>query len=347
MNRSENATTGPALVLGSAALLALVAVSLNLAIGPVRVPLGDVFSALGSVFSDAESGFNTNVVLNLRGPRAVLAILVGAALAVSGAAFQGLFRNPLADPSLIGISAGAATGAVAFIVVGSGLPLFDTIPSSYALPLAAAVGAVIAAVGIHALARRAGHIDVPTLLLAGIAINALCSSLSGILIFASDDQQLRELTYWSMGSLARAHWATIVPALPWLVLATGGLMAMSRGVNALALGEAEAGYLGYRVERLKTLIVLAVAIAVGVAVAMSGIIAFVGLIVPHIMRLLVGADNRYVFAGAALVGAALMLLADLIARMAVVPAELPIGVLTSLAGAPFFLWLMGRSRTFR
>ncbi|MEQ8662279.1 MAG: iron ABC transporter permease, partial [Gammaproteobacteria bacterium] len=212
------------------------------------------------------------------------------------------------------------------------------------LPLAAIGGALAAAALLYRLGRGARGIDIATLLLAGIAINALCMSATGLLVFVSDDEQLRELTFWSLGSLARAHWPVLLPALPWLVIATAWLLVLAGAVNALALGEAEAWHLGYRVDRLKALIVGLTAIAVGTAVAIAGVIGFVGLIVPHLLRLVVGADNRYVLAGAAAAGGALVLLADLLARTVVLPAELPIGILTSLLGGPFFLWLMQRQR---
>ena len=331
-------------VLAACALAALAAAALNLALGPVRIPLSEVvrilYSALPMNAAPALDALHVDVVLELRGPRVLLGILVGAALAVAGAAFQGLFRNPLADPSLIGISAGAATGAVTYIVLGGRLG--DNISKIYGLPLAATLGALLASVSLYALARRAGGMQIATLLLAGIAINAVCSAISGLMIFSGDEQQIRELTFWSLGSLARSHWPTLLPAIPWMLVAIGGLLALAGPVNALTLGEAEAAYLGYRVERLKALIVLFTAIAVGAAVALGGVIAFVGLIVPHCLRLVLGADNRYVFIGSALAGAVLLLSADLLARTVVAPAELPIGVLTSLIGGPFFLWLMQR-----
>ncbi len=320
----------------------VVAALINLAWGPVAVPLADVIAILSSG-SSASGTLSASVVLDLRGPRVLLGALVGATLAVAGAAFQGLFRNPLADPSLLGISAGAATGAVAFIVLGRALvpvELGSTNWSIYGLPIAASLGAVLAAALLYLLGRRAGALDVATLLLSGIAINALCSALSGLLIFTSDEQELRELTFWSLGSLSRAHWSTLLPALPLLVAAMSGLFALAGAVNALALGEAAAAHLGFRVERLKGVLVLATAVAVGTAVALTGVIAFIGLIVPHAVRSLIGADNRYVFAACAGAGATLMLLADLLARSVAMPAEMPIGILTSLLGGPFFLWLM-------
>ncbi|MEQ8233184.1 MAG: iron ABC transporter permease [Gammaproteobacteria bacterium] len=338
------------LVLAACFACALAAILANLALGPVVVPLASVLRILTGTHEavGADGGVAASVVLDLRAPRVVQGLLVGAALAVSGAAFQGLFRNPLADPSLVGISAGAATGAVGYIVLGSALgsafaPL-AAIPRMAALPLAAIGGALAAAAALYRLGRRGSDLDIATLLLAGIAINALCLSASGLLIFVSDDEQLRELNFWSLGSLARAHWPVLLPALPWLLGATAWLVARAGVLNALALGEAEAWHLGYRVERVKLEVVALTATAVGTAVAIAGVIGFIGLIVPHLLRLAIGADNRYVLAGAAALGGALLLVADLLARTLVVPAELPIGILTSLLGGPFFLWLMQRQR---
>lgn len=337
-------------VLAGCCACALTAALANLAFGPVVVPPGTVLRILtGSHEALSPEGMvAASVVLDLRLPRVLQGLLVGAALGVAGAAFQALFRNPLADPSLVGISAGAATGAVAYIVLGTTatglLAPLAAAPRMAALPLAAIGGALLAATLLYRLGRRDGDLDIATLLLAGIAINALCGSASGLLIFVSDDEQLRELNFWSLGSLARAHWPVLIPALPWLLGATAWLIARAGVLNALALGEAEAWHLGYRVERVKLEIVALTATAVGTAVAIAGVIGFIGLIVPHLLRLVIGADNRYVLGGAAMLGGALLLFADLLARTLVVPAELPIGILTSLLGGPFFLWLMQRQR---
>lgn len=335
------ADAGRRAVIAVCAVLALAGVAANLAIGPVAIDPADLLGVLlGHGQPGTENALTHRVVLDLRGPRVVLATAVGAALAVSGAAFQGLFRNPLADPSLLGVSAGAAAGAVAFIVLGHALDITAWLPPMAGLPLSALLGAVLSAALLYLLGRRAGAFDVASLLLTGIALNAVASALSGLLVFASDEQQLRELTFWSLGSLSRAHWSTLLPALPLLAVALAALLTLARAVDALTLGEAAARHLGFPVEKLKLVLVLASAGVVGIAVALSGVIAFVGLIVPHILRSLIGADNRYVFAGSALAGAALMLAADLAARNLVTPAELPIGILTSLLGGPFFLWLM-------
>lgn len=326
------------LVVLASAFLAVAAALIALAAGAVLIPPAEVLRIL--LGGTADHALHGEVILALRLPRVIEGAAIGAALGVTGAAFQGLFRNPLADPGLIGIAAGAAVGAVAFIVAGAGLALTLGIPRHFGLPLAASLGAVATALLVYRCGQRDGALDIASLLLAGIAINALCLALSGFLVFGSDDQELRELTFWSMGSLARAHWPVLATALPWLVLGVGVLLTHAHALNALALGEAEAFHLGYRVTVLKTRILLAGAISVGVAVALAGVIGFVGLIVPHLLRLVVGADHRYVLPGSAFLGAALVMTADLGARLLVLPAELPLGILTSLLGGPFFLWLL-------
>ncbi len=336
--RRLSRTTRVALILLAGTVMA----ALNLVSGPYDLSLAAAWQAL--VASGSANALHGQVLFELRAPRILLAAASGAALAVSGCAFQGLFRNPLADPSLLGVSTSAATGAVAFIVFGAPVAAALALPSVFALPLAATLGGVAGGVFLYALGRRFGALDISALLLTGIALNAVCSSLAGLLVFASDEQQLRELTFWSMGSLARAAWPTLLPALPLLALATGGLLTLGRRLNALALGEAAALHLGYHVPRVKALIVCATSLAVGVSVALSGVVAFVGLIVPHLVRALLGADNRVVLPASAAGGALLMLSADLLARQAVAPAELPIGIVTSLLGGPFFLYLMLRRR---
>ena len=288
------------------------------------------------------------VVLGLRLPRIVLGICVGAALAVAGATLQGLFRNPLADPALIGVSSGAALAAVGFIVLGQEIALSTPVPlRSYLLPVFAFFGGLIAVLLVYRIGTVNGRSLVLTMLPAGIAINAICNALMGLLIFISDDQQLRDLTFWTMGSLSRNTWRLVLPVLPFLLIPLIGLPFLARAMNAYVLGESEAGHLGYDIERLKKAAILLTTLAIGAAVALTGIIAFVGLVVPHLVRLLMGADHRYLFPGSILLGATLMLAADIISRTIVAPAELPIGVVTSCIGGPFFLWLLMNKRMMR
>ncbi len=283
------------------------------------------------------------VLLEIRLPRVVLGVLVGSALAVAGAALQGLFRNPLADPGLIGVSTGAALAAGVAIVFGGGLAaMLPAALQGALLPMAAFGGGLVATAVVYFLAHRDGRADVSTLLLAGVALNAIAGAAMGLLVFVSDDQQLRDLNFWLLGSLGGVTWERLVPALP-LLLAPIALMPMlARPLDALLLGETEAAHLGFRVESAKRLTVVLAALGVGGAVALTGVIGFVGLVVPHLVRLVLGPGHRLLLPAAALLGASLLLLADLLARTVVLPAELPIGIVTSCVGGPFFLWLLVR-----
>jgi iron complex transport system permease protein len=300
----------------------------------------------GSSAGDAAlSARDRLIIYEIRLPRVVMGALVGAALAVSGAVMQGLFRNPLADPGLIGVSAGAGLGAVSMIVLGTGaLAPLSALLGAFSLPMAAFVGGLVTTLVLYQVATRRGQTSVATMLLAGIALAALAMAVTGVLIFMADDRQLRDLTFWSLGSLAGATWQKIAAVGPVIVLALAAMPFLARGLNALALGEATAGHLGIPVQRLKYTAIVGVAAAVGAAVAVSGGIGFVGIVVPHLLRLMIGPDNRYLLPASALLGSALLLLADAVSRTIVAPAELPIGIVTALAGAPFFLWILLRKR---
>lgn len=323
-------------------ILLLLAMSvLSLGTGASGLSLGRLVAALTG---EALEPRDRLVLLDIRLPRLAMGLLVGAALAVSGALMQGLFRNPLADPGIIGVSAGASLGAVGVIVLGAMLPAgVAAALGGHLLPVAAFLGSWGGTLLLYRIATRGGQTSVATLLLAGIALGALAMGLTGMLIFLADDQQLRDLTFWSMGSLAGASWPKVLTALPLIlpVLLLSPLLA--RGLNALALGEAQAHHLGVRVQRLKRLAILGVASATGAAVAVSGGIGFVGIVVPHVLRLATGPDHRFLLPNAAVLGAALLLAADMLARTLVAPTELPIGIITATLGAPVFLWiLLGR-----
>jgi iron complex transport system permease protein len=288
------------------------------------------------------------VVSAIRLPRACLAVLAGAALAVSGATLQGLFRNPLADPALIGVSNGAAAAAVAVIVLGGGLASEGVaIPLEYLLPVAAFGGGLAAVYTVYRLACRDGHTDVPTLLLGGVAISAIAGAAIGFFVFISTEQQLRDLSFWMLGSLASVTWEKLAPAALLIGAGIAPLPFMARFLDVILLGEAEARHLGFDVERTKRLVVLLCALAAGASVAVTGVIGFVGLVVPHLVRLVAGPGHRIVLPASILLGASLMLVADVVARTIVLPAELPIGVLTSCIGGPFFLWLLVRRRAMQ
>lgn len=281
------------------------------------------------------------VFMNIRLPRLLLAVSAGAGLAMAGALMQGLFRNPLADPGLIGVSSGAALAAGITIVLGS--VWFPDLPrslGSWTLVLMAFVGGLGVTALIYAISQGEGGTRVGHMLLAGIAVNALAGAGLGLLNYIATDEQLRNLQFWLMGSLGGARWSAVwlVSGLCALALLLG--MRLAQPLNALALGEAQATLLGVPVERVKRLAIVITALAVGVVTATTGIIGFVGLVAPHMVRLLSGPDHRWVLPGSALLGASLVLMADALARTVAAPAELPLGVLTALVGVPFFLLLL-------
>lgn len=327
------------LALMPALVLAMVAALLT---GAVETGPRDLLALLSGASGDA---WTRQVLLEIRLPRVLLGALVGAALGASGAALQGLFRNPLADPGLIGVSAGAALAAVAVIVLGgTALAPLTVWLGPAALPVAAFVGGLITTLVVYRLASYQGHTSVATLLLAGIAINAIAGAGTGLLVYVADDQQLRTLTFWNMGSLARAEWPALAVGLAMILASFLALPLVARALNGMMLGEQVARHLGFSIHRLKLLVIVMAALAVGTAVALAGIIGFVGLVVPHILRLAIGPDHRYLLPAAALGGALLLVLADAVARTIVAPAELPIGLLTAVVGGPFFLWLLMRMR---
>lgn len=321
----------PALVLGVLALLLVAAAAASLQTGASGV------SALGLFRGDLPPR-DRLILWDIRLPRLILGIVVGAGLAVSGAVMQGLFRNPLADPGIVGVSAGAGLGAVLAILLGGSL--LAPLAGPGLVPLAAFAGGWGTTLVLYRVATRDGQTSVATLLLAGIGVAALCGAATGMVIFLADDAQLRDITFWGLGSLAGASWAKLAVAGPVIAAALLAAPLLARGLNALALGEAAAMHLGLRVERLKAGATLVAAAAAGAAVAVSGGIGFVGIVAPHLLRLTVGPDHRTLLPAAALLGAVLLVLADLFARVVVAPAELPIGIVTALVGAPVFLWLL-------
>lgn len=323
-------------------VLSLLAVAL---VGTVAFGLttGAVPISLLDVLSGTSLALERMVFFDIRGPRVVLAGIVGAALAVSGAALQGLFRNPLADPGLIGVSSGAALGAIAMIVMGSALPVASVL-AAHALPLAAVIGALLVTAFLYAFASRYGQFSIVTIVLVGIAINALAGVGIGAFQYLSDDAQLRTLTFWMMGSFGRATWSTVAPVALIIAVAVAPLLLLARGLDLMQLGEAQAFHLGINVKRLKRRVIVCSAGAVGAGVALAGIVGFIGLVVPHLVRLAIGAGHRYVLPGAALLGATLTVLADTVARTIAAPAEIPVSLVTSALGAPFFLWLISTVR---
>ena len=328
-----------ALVLPALALLVIAISVWSLGSGAVDIPASEVIGALWRAISGAEAIGDDAIVTTLRLPRLLFGLIVGAGLAAAGVAMQGLFRNPLADPALIGVSSGAAFGAVATIVFGSAVFAHGAPPD--AIALGAFASGLCSTLVVWGIGRR--RPGVATLLLAGVAINAIALAGVGWLQYLANERQLRDLTFWSLGSLAGTDWkrlAIVVPCigLPLLVLPT-----QARALNALLLGEHEAAFLGFRPARVQKLLIGLVALMVSSAVAFTGIISFIGLVVPHLLRLSFGPDHRLLLPASALGGAALVPAADTLARTLAAPAELPLGVLTALVGGPFFLWLLLRS----
>jgi len=323
-------------------LLTIVAIGQGaISIAPGRV--AEILMARLAGDTSLLEGRDVLVVLNIRLPRVLLGLLVGAGLAVSGALMQGLFRNPLADPGLVGVSSGAGLAAAATIVLGDRFLAGTMMKLPFAaLPFGAFCGGLITTLALYLISTRGGRTSVATMLLAGVALGAMAGALTGLLSFISDDRQLRDLTFWSLGSLGGASWtklSVVAPiVLPLLLL----MPLLARGLNGLMLGEAEAYHLGIPVQRIKALAILLVALAVGASVASAGMVGFVGIVVPHLIRLCVGPDHRLLLPLSALGGAMLLVGADIVARLVVVPAELPIGIVTATIGAPFFLWLLLR-----
>ncbi|MDX6890844.1 iron ABC transporter permease [Klebsiella aerogenes] len=314
-------------------LMTLLLVALTLyatTLGAMRLPLINLLPSGDEILR--------HIWLTIRLPRVLLALLVGAALALSGCVMQGLFRNPLADPGLLGISSGAALAVACWLV----LPL--SVPALLALymPMLAAFIGSLAVMAVIFILSRAGDGSLSRLLLVGIAINALCGALVGVLAWLSNDAQLRQLSLWGMGSLGQAEWPTLLVAASLIIPASIAEWRMATRLNLLQLGDEEAHYLGVNVRAIQRLLLLCSAVLVAAAVAISGVISFIGLVVPHLMRMWLGADHRGLIPGSLLAGAILLLIADTLARTVAAPAEMPVGLLTSLLGAPWFLWLIFR-----
>lgn len=315
----------------------------SLEVGPTDVRLSSLLVKLAT--GETLTRMEQVILWDIRVPRLFTGLMVGAALAVSGAVMQGLFRNPLADPGIVGVGAGAGLGAICAIVLGAYLPAAMMVwISPHLVPLAAFLGGWGTTLLLYRVSTRHGQTSVVTMLLAGIALGALAGALSGILVYMADDGQLRDLTFWGLGSLAGASWTKTSTALPLIATALAAAMFLGRGLNALALGETTAAHLGIPVQRMKNTAILAVAGATGAAVAISGGIGFIGIVVPHLLRLVSGPDHRTLLLNSALLGATLLVLADVISRQIIAPAELPIGIVTAVLGAPVFLWILLRRR---
>jgi len=326
--------------------LLLGVVLLSLAVGAVRVPplalAGSLLEQVGLDVRHKLEPVQQAVLLSIRLPRVVLGILVGAVLATCGAALQALFRNPLVEPGLLGTSSGAALGAVAAIVMDVTLSAHLGSLRMLAVPGAAFLGALGATLLAQRLGGGGGRTETARILLAGVAVSAGAGAGIGLLTQMATDAQLRSITFWSWGSLGGASWDVVGAATGPLLVALAMLLREARTLNLLLLGEREAWHLGVDVERLKRRLILAAALGVGAAVSVTGVIGFVGLLVPALLRLALGPDHRRLLGASALLGASLLVGADLLARTASIPAELPVGALTSVLGVPVFIALLAR-----
>ncbi|MEM9319601.1 MAG: iron ABC transporter permease [Pseudomonadota bacterium] len=321
------------------ALLTLAAF-LALSIGPARLSFTDLLASI----SGAGTAVTDTILFNIRAPRMVLGMVVGASLAISGACLQGLLRNPLADPGLIGITAGASLAVVFVIVLGD--VFVGTLPDAMlpaVHPIAAFLGGLAVTFIVLVTANLGGSFSVGRLILVGVAITAIASAMIGIMVYMSTDQQLRELTFWTMGSLAKSNWNTVLIACVAMVISSILLLRYRRELDLFQLGERAAFHSGVDVSRVKFQICALVAVAVGAGVSVAGPIGFVGLVAPHMTRLFVRASHWVVLPISALVGANILLFADLFVRNAIPPAEIPIGIATAILGGPFFLWLLLRN----
>ena len=321
-------------------LLPVVAL-LSLTVGTVSISWVEALRAV--VGSSSTTQIDT-ILFDIRLPRILLAIFVGAVLATTGAVMQGLFRNPLADPSLIGVSSGASVGASLMIVSAGGFIPGGALVGISLVSIGAFVGGFTATLLVYRLATSGMGTSVTTMLLAGIAIGALAGALNSLLSYFSDNDMLRQISLWQMGNLSGASWLKVSIMGVVTILLMGLFPRDSRALNALLLGESEARHLGINVQRVKRRLIVLTALGVGVSVAVAGLVGFVGLIMPHIIRLMIGPDHRWLIPASGLAGAILLVVADSLARVVVIPAELPTGILTAILGAPFFVALLLQQR---
>jgi iron complex transport system permease protein len=317
--------------------------TLSLGIGAVPIAPMQVAAILAERVLHFDLGIEYSqqqdlVLWNIRLPRVLMGAMSGAGLAVAGATLQGIFRNPLADPGLIGSSSGGAVGAVSMIMLGAA-PL-----GSFTMPAAAFGGALLVTTLVYMLSRHGGRTEVVTLILTGVALNAIAFSAVGLMNFYATDAQLRSIVFWQMGSLGGSTWRVTFASAPFILLGVALLLRTRRYLNLMMLGEREAFHLGLRTEQVRLHVIGLSALISGAVVAAIGIVGFVGLVVPHLLRLLIGPDNRTLIPASVLGGAVLMLLADLLARNILSPLELPLGIITALIGGPYFLWLLHRTR---
>ncbi|WP_159650830.1 FecCD family ABC transporter permease [Vibrio atypicus] len=326
-----------------ALVLTVTAIS-SITVGPMNIGFFDSVQSL--IFRSNDLAPHINLVIHeIRFPRTILCMLVGAILAICGTVMQGLFRNPLAEPGIIGVSAGASLGAamaiVLFAEVSQQYPQFMSLA---AVPLFAFLGGALTTILVYKLGTSKMGTSVTIMLLAGVAISALSGAGIGFMSFVANDQMLRDLSLWSMGSLAGANWTSILLCSVTLVILLWVFARKAMALNALLLGEAEAAHLGIPVQALKRQLILLTAVGVGITVSVSGMIGFIGLVIPHLGRMLSGPDHRTLLPISAIMGALLLTLADMFSRVVVAPAELPVGIVTAIIGAPFFIYLLFKQK---
>lgn len=345
VERAEGIVRRPpgGVVLGGAVILLLVAMVAGIGIGPLQLGPGAVLQILAAKVGlgdlVGQEPAHVNVVWEIRLPRVLMAAMVGGSLAISGAALQGLFGNSLADPGVIGVTSGASLGAICAIVLGL------TFLGTWTVPVMAFLFGIVTTGMIYVLARPGKRGGTVQLLLVGIAITAMTGSVNGFFTYIADTTELESITYWSMGSLNRGTWQNVGAGIPFALAGIIAVMTLAKPLDVLALGERQAHHVGLNVRRTRILLIVATALAVGAAVAMAGSIGFVGLVVPHIVRLLVGPGHRWLLPISATGGALMLVLADIGARTLNPPSEIPIGLFTGVVGGPFFLWLLFRRRT--
>ena len=344
--KTPRKTTTWLLILLVLALILICAIILSISVGYIAIS----FSNILKVFLTNTPGLNrlihfpvsttdTALILQIRFPRALCAALVGAALSIAGAAYQGLFRNPMADPYTIGASSGAAIGATSAVILGLGI----TIMGISTRPLFAFIGCLATVLGVYSISRVGNKVPVQTLLLSGVAVSILFGAIvNGYHTLFPD--KFRQTAFWLIGSFSYTEWLDLWSALPFIVVGSIVIYMFARDLNLLSLGESEATHLGVDLEKMKIILLVATAFVTAAAVSVGGLIAFVGLIIPHVARMLFSPDHRILIVSSALLGAIFLVLCDTLARIVIAPTELPVGVITAVCGGPFFLYLMRRKK---
>ena len=336
-------------VFGALGIILLVALYLSIAVGATKYDAAQLISYVQFAFNDKSqflgSALEHNIFIYLRLPRALLCGLTGAVLALSGTLMQGLFRNPIVEPGLIGTSSGAALGAAIIFVFGkNSVFAFTESLGAFALPFAAFTGALLATFAVYSMATSFGKINIFVLLLSGIAVNALCQAGTGFMSYLARDPQARSITFWNLGTFTSADWNGVMLVLVFFIFGFFVALYFAKSLNALMLGEDEAQYLGVNIKKMTRQLLFITTLMVAVATSMVGVIAFIGLIVPHILRLLRSSNYFFLIPASALLGAIVMEFVDIIARIMIPPAELPIGIITAVIGAPIFLLLLLRQK---